>query len=49
LSDALAQVFGRAAEDYERGRPDWPGEALDLVSRELGLEASADVVDLAVR
>jgi SAM-dependent methyltransferase len=47
LSDPLAKVFGRAAEDYERGRPDWPAEALDLVSRELGLQPSAQVVDLA--
>jgi SAM-dependent methyltransferase len=47
LSDPLAQVFGRAAEDYERGRPDWPAEALDLVTEELGLEPSAQVVDLA--
>jgi len=47
LSDPLAHVFGRAAEDYERGRPDWPAEALDLVSRELSLDPSAEVVDLA--
>ena len=47
MSDPLAQVFGRAAEDYERGRPDWPAEALDLSSRKLGLESSAEVVDLA--
>ena len=47
MSDPLAQVFGRAAEDYERGRPDWPAEALDLVSAELRLEPSAEVVDLA--
>ena len=30
-----------------RGRPDWPAEALDLVTEELGLEPSAEVVDLA--
>ena len=47
MSDRLAQVFGRTAEDYDRGRPDWPGEALDLVTLELGLRASAEVVDLA--
>ena len=47
MSDPLAQVFGRAAEDYERGRPDWPAEALDLVTDELGLEPSGAVVDLA--
>ena len=47
MSDPLAQVFGRAAEDYERGRPDWPAEALDLVTEELSLGASAEVIDLA--
>jgi SAM-dependent methyltransferase len=47
LTDPLAQVFGRAAEDYERGRPDWPAEALDLVMEELALDPSAEVVDLA--
>ena len=47
MSDPLARVFGRTAEDYERGRPDWPAEALDLLSRELGLDRSAEVVDLA--
>jgi SAM-dependent methyltransferase len=47
LSDPLAQVFGRAADDYERGRPDWPAEALDLVAEQLGLQPSAEVVDLA--
>ena len=47
MTDPLAQVFGRAAEDYERGRPDWSAEALDLVTEELGLEPSAEIVDLA--
>jgi SAM-dependent methyltransferase len=47
LSDPLAQVFGQAAEDYERGRPDWPAEALDLVTEELGLDPTAEVIDLA--
>jgi SAM-dependent methyltransferase len=47
LSDPLAQVFGRTADHYERGRPDWPAEALDLVTRELGLKPSSEVVDLA--
>jgi taurine dioxygenase len=32
LTDPLARVFGRAAADYERGRPDWSAEALDLVT-----------------
>jgi SAM-dependent methyltransferase len=47
LSEPLAQAFGRAAEDYERGRPDWPAEALDLVTKELDLRPDAEVVDLA--
>lgn len=35
--------FGQAALDYERGRPDWPEEALDAV----GVPPEAEVVDLA--
>ena len=35
--------FGNAALDYERGRPEWPAEALDAVP----VPAGADVLDLA--
>jgi SAM-dependent methyltransferase len=39
----LALSFGRAAQDYERGRPEWPAELVDLA----GLDAGATVLDLA--
>jgi SAM-dependent methyltransferase len=39
----LALSFGRAAQDYERGRPEWPTELVDLS----GLESGATVLDLA--
>src|SRR5205823_9368154 len=37
-----ARSFHRAAEEYERGRPDWPPELLDLFP----LPADATVLDL---
>ncbi len=39
---ALAQSFDHAAADYERGRPGWPAEAVDIAS----VPATATVVDL---
>jgi hypothetical protein len=39
----LARSFGRAAEEYERGRPGYAEEALDVV----GLPSDAVVLDLA--
>lgn len=42
MSGALGGSFGGAAEEYERGRPDWPKGLLDLVPVRVG----ADVVDL---
>jgi SAM-dependent methyltransferase len=39
----LAQAFADVADNYERGRPDYPREAVDL----LGLPAGARVLDLA--
>jgi ubiquinone/menaquinone biosynthesis C-methylase UbiE len=39
----LARSFGRAAADYERGRPGWPQEAVDS----FGLPRAATVLDLA--
>jgi SAM-dependent methyltransferase len=39
----LARSFGRAAADYEHGRPGWPQGAVDL----LELPRSATVLDLA--
>jgi SAM-dependent methyltransferase len=38
----LAASFDRTAEDYELGRPEWPGEAVDA----LGLPPDAEVLEL---
>jgi SAM-dependent methyltransferase len=42
-ADPRALSFGAAAEDYERGRPEWP----ERVAEVAGLPPSAHVVDLA--
>lgn len=39
----LARSFGRAAQEYELGRPDWPREAAEVA----GVPATATVLDLA--
>jgi SAM-dependent methyltransferase len=39
-------LFGRAAVEYELGRPSWPSVALDIVERELQLGPEARVLDL---
>jgi len=39
--------FDRAADAYERGRPDYPADAIALLARRLGLRPGATVVDLA--
>lgn len=39
--------FGRAADDYERGRPAWPPEAVDRATQVLELSADVCVLDLA--
>jgi SAM-dependent methyltransferase len=44
---APADAFGRAARDYELGRPGWPEPLLDEVAGELGLGAGSPVLDLA--
>ena len=44
---APPDAFGRAARDYERGRPGWPEPLLDEVAAELGLGADSSVLDLA--
>jgi SAM-dependent methyltransferase len=41
-----ALSFGRAAASYERVRPSYSPEALDLVIERLGLGADAEVLDL---
>lgn len=40
------QTFGRVADAYARTRPRYQPEALDRATTELGLEASATVLDL---
>ena len=37
--EAPPDAFGRAAREYELGRPEWSGELLDRVIAELGLGA----------
>jgi SAM-dependent methyltransferase len=44
--EAPPDAFGRAAREYELGRPEWPEELLDLVVSELGLSPDAAVLDL---
>jgi SAM-dependent methyltransferase len=44
---APADAFGRAAREYELGRPGWPEELVDQAARELGLGPDSAVLDLA--
>ena len=46
--EAPPDAFGRTAREYELGRPRWPEDLLDLAVAELGLRASAEVLDLGV-
>ena len=39
--------FTDVADEYERGRPPYPPGAVDVLRRELGLQAGTDVLDLA--
>lgn len=45
--DQFASAFDDAAQEYERGRPRYPSEAIDSLIRELRLERRNVVVDLA--
>lgn len=48
MTDAqFATAFNDAAQEYERGRPAYPSEAIDSLIRELGLDRQSVVVDLA--
>lgn len=47
IHENAARGFDRAAEEYERGRPDYPAEAIELVASELAFGAGSTVVDLA--
>jgi ubiquinone/menaquinone biosynthesis C-methylase UbiE len=44
---APADAFGRTARDYERGRPEWRADLVDLLVRKLELQPRAEVLDLA--
>jgi len=43
----VGRTFGRVAAEYERARPPYPVEALELASGGLGLTPDAGVLDLA--
>jgi SAM-dependent methyltransferase len=43
---APPDAFGRAAREYEQGRPEWPAELIDRVIDRLGLGPRATVLDL---
>jgi ubiquinone/menaquinone biosynthesis C-methylase UbiE len=43
----LAERFASVADEYERGRPDYPTDVVDALMRELGLGQGAPVLDLA--
>jgi SAM-dependent methyltransferase len=42
-----AQAFGGVADEYERGRPEYPPAAVSLLVRALGIGPGVTVVDLA--
>jgi SAM-dependent methyltransferase len=44
--EAPPDAFGRAAREYELGRPEWPEELIERAVAELGLGPEATVVDL---
>jgi SAM-dependent methyltransferase len=46
IHDAAARGFQEAARAYERGRPDYPAEALDRMVQDLEIGRAATVLDL---
>ena len=46
IEEAAAKGFGAGADAYDRGRPSYPPDAVDLVVRELGIHAGTTVVDV---
>jgi ubiquinone/menaquinone biosynthesis C-methylase UbiE len=44
--EAPPDAFGRAAREYELGRPEWPEELIDHVVDDLGIGTDATVLDL---
>src|SRR5256885_1784769 len=45
--DPKASAFGLAAADYERARPSYPAEAIDVLRRQIGVGPGTRVLDLA--
>jgi ubiquinone/menaquinone biosynthesis C-methylase UbiE len=45
--ERFAKAFDDAAEEYERGRPGYPDEAIETIVRELDLTGDSTVLDLA--
>jgi ubiquinone/menaquinone biosynthesis C-methylase UbiE len=45
--DPMAEAFGSAAADYERARPSYPPESIEVLRREVGVGPGARVCDLA--
>lgn len=46
IERAAEEGFGAGADAYDRGRPSYPPEAVELIVRELGIGAGRVVVDL---
>jgi SAM-dependent methyltransferase len=47
IHDLAARGFERAGDDYERGRPGYPADAIEFLVRELNVGAGTRVLDLA--
>jgi SAM-dependent methyltransferase len=47
IHETAARGFSAGAEAYERGRPSYPSEAVDLLVSEFGIGPGSTVVDLA--
>lgn len=47
VATAAGAGFSAGADDYERGRPSYPPDAVELLCRELGIARGARVCDLA--
>lgn len=46
INEQAQTGFGRAAEAYDRGRPEYPPEAVDWLTDRLGLQSGRVVVDV---
>ena len=47
IHDLAARGFDRAGDDYERGRPGYPAEAIEFLVGELAIRRGSKVLDLA--